>query len=371
MKSLKTFAREFKNIRQIKKLTDDNLVSKSTPLYNGLLCLGVFVVLFCLLELYIRQTQPIALAYNYADCCDYVLKPNQKFSFSKKEFDSDISINGLGLRGQPPDLDKPLRILILGDSFAFGFGVNDDESFPARLEQLLRKPHQVAATVINAGHSGYDTRRELGFLQTYGPHFSPNIVLIAFVLNDVLSNSGKLWFNAIPDGWLRYFPLRGTATFLSYLIRNPSELMFKLGFNDDYPYTGNDALECLRSNGCTEDWQVTELFLKQIVISTRSMNANPVFVHIPVKEEILQKRGVAPYDLDGAEKRLQHLSNILSVPMITLRNHIRAEDYYPLDSHWTAANHERAAAKVAKSLLRLGRNKQLKWWALEYDRHAK
>ena len=327
--------------------------SKTTPLYNGLLCLGVFVILFGLLELYIRRTQPIAVAYNYADCCDYVLKPNQKFSFSKKEFDSDVSINALGLRGQLPDLNKPLRILILGDSFAFGYGVNDDESFPARLEKLLQHTHQVAATVINAGHSGYDTRRELGFLQAYAPNFRPNIVLIAFVLNDVLSNSGKFWFNAVPDGWLRYFPLRGTATFLSYLIRNPSELMFKLGFNDDYPYTGNDSLECLRPSGCKEDWQVTEHLLKQIVISARSMNASPVIVHIPVKEEILQKRGVAPYDLDGAEKHLQQLSKILSVPLIKLRNHIRAGDYFPMDSHWTAANHERAAAKVSKSLLRL------------------
>jgi lysophospholipase L1-like esterase len=314
-------------------------------LVNAALCLFVLALLFGAMEIFIRMTQPIAAAYDYAPCCDYVLTPGQTFRFSKRQFDTRITVNRMGLRGPLPDLTVPRRILILGDSFAFGYGVQDDESFPALLQARLG----ASAAVVNAGHSGYDTRRELGYLGAYGERFRPTTVIVAFVLNDVLSNPGKVWFNAVPDGWLRYFPLRATANFLSYLIRNPQELFFKLGLNDDYDYTSRDALACLRPDGCTEDWRITERYLRDIAAAARKAGARPLIVHVPVKEEIAPTPGVA-YDPAGAERRLKAFGAAEGVPVVALRDALREVDYFPVDGHWTPEGHRRAAARIAAAL---------------------
>ena len=49
--------------------------------------------------------------------------------------------------------ERPIRIVVLGDSIAAGFGLPADEAFPARLEQAL-KAKGLIVTVENAGVSG-------------------------------------------------------------------------------------------------------------------------------------------------------------------------------------------------------------------------
>jgi acyl-CoA thioesterase-1 len=49
--------------------------------------------------------------------------------------------------------DRPVQIVVLGDSLSAGFGLPADAAFPARLAQAL-KVKGIAATVTNAGVSG-------------------------------------------------------------------------------------------------------------------------------------------------------------------------------------------------------------------------
>lgn len=53
----------------------------------------------------------------------------------------------------PVALDRPVKIVVLGDSLSAGFGVPWDASFPARLQQALQDKG-IAVTVVNAGVSG-------------------------------------------------------------------------------------------------------------------------------------------------------------------------------------------------------------------------
>jgi lysophospholipase L1-like esterase len=316
---------------------------------NTALCLAVLGLLLGGMEVYIRATQPIAAAYDYAACCDYVLSPDQSFRFRKRQFDTQVTVNRMGLRGPVPTLGARERILVLGDSFAFGYGVQDDESFPARLGPLLAQKRGEPVAIINTGHSGYDTRREFAYLKAHGERFRPTVIVVAFVLNDVLSNSGRFWFNAVPDGWLRYFPLRATANFLSYLIRSPEELLFKLGLNDDYDYAGRDALTCLDPGGCAEDWRITYDYLHDLVRAARAMGARPLLVHVPLHEEVAPAGG-AVYDSAGAEKRLVSFGQSADVPVVRLRDALHSRDYFPIDGHWTASGHRRAAKRIADAI---------------------
>jgi len=90
-----------------------------------------------------------------------------------------------GLRSPRPARPKRgFRVLALGDSCTFGVGVGGDETWPARLELLLREDGS-DAEVINAGVPGYTAFQGKRFLETRGIALQPDLVLAAFGFNDI------------------------------------------------------------------------------------------------------------------------------------------------------------------------------------------
>jgi hypothetical protein len=104
-----------------------------------------------------------------------------------------VRINSLGLRddreyarAKRPDT---VRILVLGDSVAFGHGSVGEHTYPLLLEQRLRawRP-DVDWQVWNAAVPGYNTSQELAQLLEVGPTFEPDLVVVAFFENDIADN---------------------------------------------------------------------------------------------------------------------------------------------------------------------------------------
>jgi lysophospholipase L1-like esterase len=99
-----------------------------------------------------------------------------------------VRTNALALRGAPASAEKPegvYRVLVLGDSFAFGFGVEDAEAFPAVLGRALAPPPgRERAEVLNAGVAGWSADQYLLFLETRGFALAPDLVLLAVSEND-------------------------------------------------------------------------------------------------------------------------------------------------------------------------------------------
>lgn len=89
-----------------------------------------------------------------------------------KEFAFHFSTNSQGLRmdydlsNQKPSGSK--RVLIVGDSFTFGYGVQQNQSFPSALQNLL-DPTRRQIEVMNAGFaSGFTLDTE--FIHPRGWH---------------------------------------------------------------------------------------------------------------------------------------------------------------------------------------------------------
>jgi acyl-CoA thioesterase I len=80
--------------------------------------------------------------------------------------------------------DGPLRILVLGDSLAAGYGLAVEDAFPARLEQSLRAAGR-DVEVINAGVSGDTTAGGLARLD-WALADQPQVVIIELGGNDAL-----------------------------------------------------------------------------------------------------------------------------------------------------------------------------------------
>lgn len=87
----------------------------------------------------------------------YTLNPGN-FVFAEREFTNTYFINSLGVRDSEEALKEP-EIIVLGDSYALGWGVDQHESFAARVGR------QTGLKVLNTAIPSFGTAREMVMLR--------------------------------------------------------------------------------------------------------------------------------------------------------------------------------------------------------------
>jgi lysophospholipase L1-like esterase len=120
------------------------------------------------------------------DTVSYTLKPNVDMPAANNYVYPGVTvrINSQGLRDDPPDSWRTKRILIVGDSNTFGFGVNIEQTFVKRLEGVLRIS-EPDISVINGGVPGYNVWQVCQRIRRLVPLVRPNTVIYAVYLNDI------------------------------------------------------------------------------------------------------------------------------------------------------------------------------------------
>jgi hypothetical protein len=99
----------------------------------------------------------------------------------------NVRTNRLGMRSDEFDPKKPAlvrRIVVLGDSIAFGWGVEQDQTFSALLEKRLNRRSGRHFEVVNMAVSGYSTRDEVALFMRRGADLDPDLVVMEYFLND-------------------------------------------------------------------------------------------------------------------------------------------------------------------------------------------
>lgn len=124
-------------------------------------------------------------------------RPSMKFTHKSVDGVFHFMTNEKGFRkvDSTPYLKRPgeLRVLVLGDSHTFGYEVNQQETYAAVTEKLLREKG-FDATVINAGVSGTGTAEQLVFLEQEGLRYDPDVVVLGFFSNDFDDNLKSSFF---------------------------------------------------------------------------------------------------------------------------------------------------------------------------------
>ena len=93
-----------------------------------------------------------------------------------------VTINGLGLRGPEPREPRPRRrLLCVGDSITFGYGVGDDQTYPAALGRALAARD---VEVVNGGVTGYTSHQVRKLLERVAPPLRPDVVVVCIGWND-------------------------------------------------------------------------------------------------------------------------------------------------------------------------------------------
>lgn len=140
----------------------------------------------------------------------FTLRPDQE----AYTYNAEVTIDQHGFRINDKDkiIDPNVRVFALGDSFTFGMGVNNHETWPALLEDQLNELAELNSSVINGGVVSYSLFHELEYYKEHAKEIKPNILIHALYWNDylmaepsklnaspVITNNGYFAWNRFPE----------------------------------------------------------------------------------------------------------------------------------------------------------------------------
>jgi len=298
-------------------------------------------------------------------------KANARMRFRRPEFNVVIAHDAEGWRlPDPPRPERPLRrVLVLGDSFTWGWGVSQGQVFTDRLQQRLAPD----VAIYNRGVNGFGTAQEYLLMerQLEAEHF--DAVLVMFFQNDITDNVSS------KDGRRPFFELDGdrlvprnqparrllnpVERFLKDHSRAYQLLDFQFGrvgralFQDD-----EDAWQNT-DDGADVDYHavtggpVTLRILQEMHRVAAAHGARLILVYLPHRSEIEGDHG-RNANIRGAHALAQDFAATDNVPLVDLtgpfHDHTaRGESLiYAHDEHWQPAGHALAAdVLVASGLL--------------------
>lgn len=290
---------------------------------------------------------------------------NKSGFLSKDSLKIPLHTNSLGLRGQKeyPVSKKAdsIRVYAIGDSFTFGFGVEDNESFPAQLQQIKPK-----LEVFNLGIPGYGIDQMALLLEEFGFSYKPDIVLITIYPEDFWratrafndAGFGKPYFRIQVDGTLalQHIPVPkdksfSTVQFPEFLERSQvDKLLSKSAIVRLSKKAWGLFLKKMNwiDPDSSDEWRLGQLILKRMIATIHENDSLPIIILAPplrwitgttepIRESLSRfcKREDIPFvDLTSVFKEVSQTESI---------------DFYyiPNDHHWTAKGN----TKVAETIL--------------------
>ena len=151
-------------------------------LQNLALMAGVFLFCFLVLEIVLRIAGFGNVEIYVPDPLLYwKLKPNQD-CYTKFDH-KPVHVNSRGTRGPEFQVPKPagtLRILSLGDSKTFGWGMTEAETYSGLVEKMLQQHvgSGKRVEVINAGVNAWSYGQIHTYLREFGLQYQPDILVL-------------------------------------------------------------------------------------------------------------------------------------------------------------------------------------------------
>ena len=338
----------------------------------GLICFGVLLA-FLGLEVVLRLGDPVpevgSPIYNFHESDPYLGwmgKPNVHLRYRRPEFDTLVRHDAGGWRQPEPPrpTDPTRRILVLGDSFTWGWGVSQGEVFTDLLQAQL--PPTIA--VYNRGVIGFGTAQEYLLLERELAATPYDAVVLMFCINDLADNTdgkdGHRPYFEIVDGQLlpRNQPPLASASPVDRFLKDHSRaylfIEFALG-QLKRRFAGEAADERYYRDAPAADFHdlpgyaVTARLLAEMNRVTRAHGARFFLVYIPQRSEI-QLESPYPY-VRTVRAMIDDITRREGIPLVDLSPPFREQTksgrelVYPVDAHWNPAGHRLAAEVLLSS----------------------
>jgi len=136
----------------------------------------------------------------------------------------------------PPRNKQVCRVMLVGDSLTYGYGVAENETYGALLQGKLNRGYDVE--ILNLGVSGYQSEDIFNVVKSFWNELKPDAVLYGICLNDFLpSGIGEYqntpaWSIPLPKP-LKEFMIKQTRTG-SYLDKAYNDFLIKTGGRADF-----------------------------------------------------------------------------------------------------------------------------------------
>ena len=212
-----------------------------------------------------------------------------------------LRTNARGLRGAreiPYDPAGRWRVLIHGDSFTFGNGLDEDDLFATRTERLLHEGGLARAQVVNMGVSASGTSLQYLYFREEGRRYRPDVVVIAvFLGNDFLDDARDGAFT-LEEGRLVEQPFevplakRLTDTGLYQFFAARSHLLvFARDRFTRLPGAQDEEASYTDAQRVPERYALNEAVLLRFLEAAEAEGAVPVVLLLPTPWQLLAAHG--------------------------------------------------------------------------------
>jgi len=289
----------------------------------------------------------------------WIFPPDTTGTYKSSGRHTPLATNAWGLRGPEVSADTlTRRVLVLGDSYTFGWGMDDTAGFVRRLETSLREKYPgTPVECINGGIPGYSIYQQIRMLDYVRQRTEIHAVAATISLaNDPIDELRIRRF--APDRLDQFsYELRDPASFSARLIAGSRLLTLA------DQRTTHMQFSLINTNG--ECRGLADESLARLAEICREADLPLVWLIIPRAQEI-RPGGFWRRALNGATDRLRghflEFAEDLQVPIVDLKPalvsvQVQQESYLPGDSHWNEAGH----LAVTKAML----PEVLKIWVME------
>jgi lysophospholipase L1-like esterase len=291
-------------------------------------------------------------------------------------------VSGRTIRPEHPDR---FRVLLFGDSFTEGFGVEQADSYARRLEAADPNDYEV----WNLGRMGASPLFHVVMAREFVPRLAPDLVVVQLFDNDLDENrfrhlpreaDGRV--GALPD---RMRPRTGAAAWLGdawdglALVQAFDRLERRLGGKDIprlFVRVGShvngaapgppspDRLFPWYDPARTADWEPKlaeeEVLLRQLVSELRASGTRVLLVYVPHMPELVPGDPAASRARNPHAQRIARVATELGVPLLdaidvfAAPGRVPAHYYFERDQHWNAAGHALFAEALRTTIEDLG-----------------
>ena len=169
------------------------------------------------------------------------------------------------------------RIAVLGDSFIWGAGVEDQAIWTNKLASLLTQ-NGVRSEILNWGKSGWSTLHEFRFLKSDGILYDLDLLLVGFVVNDPVMDDSQSKRFVYPGGIIDRLLIQPVSR---YAFSNAISFIVDLfnGFFDTF--FGYGYINWLNKVYTKENLEQYQALLKDMSEYCRSRHIRMLFVMTP------------------------------------------------------------------------------------------
>lgn len=337
------------------------------------------VIVLAVLELACRMWLPVPQLRVFSSLMDGAAVVgtfrNHAFHWKAPEFAVDVRLNDLGYREDFSFALSELDVAFMGDSFAFGQGVDIADRYTNVAAAFV--PGKKAASL--AYPNGWQPEHYEYFLRN-NPQLKPRVLVVGLYLGNDLDSDvketvatfddkGYVESLTIParevfDGYmitrgiyplglgtlakysytvrLLLIALNGSATWRDYLVRrspgvyppnSPNSLPTELGRFDEFSNRAFDSLKRIRSMLMERGGELIVLVIPQNFYVGPSRNPHIARENTSSLDEIVRSGGLKAEVLTRCAQA--QLACVDPTPILA------TDDYFTFDPHWTPAGHRK------------------------------